>query len=59
VEDSHSLRDVLAELTEFYAAHIAVEEQHVFPLAGDVLAPSELELIGSEMAGRRGVMEVK
>jgi len=55
VEDSGRLRNVLAELTDFYAAHIAVEEQQVFPLAGVVLAPSALELIGSEMAGRRGV----
>ena len=55
VQDSRRLRDMLAELTEFYTAHIAVEEQQIFPLAGDVLAASALEMIGSEMAGRRGV----
>ena len=55
VEDTSRLLRMLAGLIEFYAAHIAVEEQEVFPLAAAVLADSTLQLIGSEMAGRRGV----
>lgn len=49
------LGDVLQRLTEFYEAHIAIEEQHVFPLARTVLTAAELKSIGIEMAKRRGV----
>jgi hemerythrin-like domain-containing protein len=54
-EDNRRLREMLAELIEFYAAHIALEEQQVFPLAAVVLTAADLQLIGSEMAKRRGV----
>lgn len=53
--DAQRLSKLLANLTDFYEAHIAAEEQNVFPLAADLLTASELESIGSEMADRRGI----
>ena len=38
-----------------YAAHIAREDQEVFPLAAQVLDTDALAAMGLEMAGRRGV----
>src|SRR5690606_3190629 len=49
------LEKELRELRAFYAAHIAVEDGELFPLAGRVLAEDTTETIGREMASRRGL----
>lgn len=49
------LAERLDELFALYRRHIQVEETEVFPLAGKILEPSEIEAIGREMAGRRGI----
>lgn len=50
-----SITAALDELTSIYAAHIRVEEEQVFPLARRVLPNRVLEVIGREMAARRGI----
>jgi len=52
--DRKRLTDLLADLASFYAEHIAIEERKVFPLARVILAQEQLQLIGCEMADRRG-----
>jgi hemerythrin-like domain-containing protein len=49
------LDDALARLREIYGRHIEVEDREVFPLAGSVLSPAELEEVGHEMRARRGL----
>lgn len=49
------LVELLEGLAAIYAAHIAVEDATVFPAAGAALDADQLEAIGREMAGRRGV----
>jgi hemerythrin-like domain-containing protein len=49
------LEEELRALSSFYAAHIAVEDGELFPLAGNVLSADIIELIGREMAARRGL----
>lgn len=49
------LRNLLAELSELYRRHIAVEDGEVFPLAGQVLDAEALVDVGREMAARRGL----
>jgi hemerythrin-like domain-containing protein len=47
------LAAVLAELSELYTRHIAVEEREVFPAAARALPEAECRAIGVEMAARR------
>ena len=54
-DDVQNLLGLLIALRTTYEKHIAVEDNEVFPLAGRVLHPSELETIGQEMAARRGI----
>jgi hemerythrin-like domain-containing protein len=54
--DAERLSALLAELSELYRAHIAVEEREVFPLASRVLSPSDRDAVGTEMAARRGLL---
>lgn len=49
------LVEVLERLSAIYAAHIAVEDGEVFPLAAEVLADEDLAVVGREMAARRGL----
>lgn len=49
------LREELLSLREFYAAHIDLEDNQLFPLAAKLLDQKELESVGREMAARRGV----
>lgn len=49
------LLNKLLWLRDFYAAHIALEDNELFPLAAQILDQKELEFIGREMATRRGV----
>lgn len=57
--DAEQLLELLRTLHATYERHIAVEETQVFPLAGRVLSPYELETIGQEMAARRGLVILK
>jgi len=49
------LQDELILLRAFYVAHIALEDDLLFPLAKRLLGEQELEFVGREMAARRGV----
>lgn len=52
-DDRATLVAVLESLQERYRSHILVEDTFVFPLAGEVLTPTELEALGQEMQERR------
>ncbi|HLE62793.1 MAG TPA: hemerythrin domain-containing protein [Pyrinomonadaceae bacterium] len=49
------LISLLQDLTLTYDKHISLEENELFPLAGNTLNRSELEAIAREMAARRGL----
>ena len=49
------LRELLLSLSDLYTAHIAVEEQEVFPIAQEALSDAEKTTIGRRMASRRGI----
>ena len=49
------MSELLEELWAIYKKHIDIEDTQVFPLAGRVLEPDQVEAIGREMAERRGV----
>ena len=49
------LRTLLDDLSSIYAAHIQQEEQRVFVLAADALSSDQLQTMGQEMRGRRGL----
>ncbi len=49
------LHELLTELQDTYRDHIALEEEHLFPLAADVLSKSNIARLGKEMAARRGL----
>jgi len=53
--DTASLLDHLTALEKLYRAHIKVEDEELFPAAARILAPTDLEAIGREMAARRDV----
>ena len=55
IDDRHRLTALLGDLSRFYEEHIAIEEREVFPLAKAILSDEELQLIGKQMADRRGV----
>ena len=49
------LRRILTELSELYDRHILLEETSIFPLAAASLSDAEKNLVGREMAARRGI----
>ena len=53
--DATTLRQRLVALQALYQAHIAVEDDELFPVAARVLDGQTLQQMGHEMAGRRGV----
>ncbi len=53
--DAQRIEQALARLSELYARHIAIEDESVFPLAAAVLADTDKNTIGEEMAQRRGL----
>jgi hemerythrin-like domain-containing protein len=53
--DTTSLLDHLTALDTLYRAHIKIEDEELFPAAGRILTPEDLEAIGREMAARRHV----
>lgn len=52
-EEAYSLSTLLDQLARLYRQHIAIEDSEVFPFAASVLAPSDRESVGAEMAARR------
>jgi hemerythrin-like domain-containing protein len=50
---AEQLLSFLEKLSTMYAAHIALEDDRVFPVAERVLSAETQEAIGREMAGRR------
>jgi hemerythrin-like domain-containing protein len=53
--DAATLHEHLTALRALYRAHIAVEDQELFPTAARVLDAPALQQMGREMAARRGV----
>ena len=53
-EDASRLSTVLEQLAKLYRNHIAIEDTEVFPFAASILAASDREAVGVEMAARRG-----
>lgn len=53
--DADILLANLRKLQSDYEQHIAVEDHRLFPFAARVLGRDELNMIGEEMAARRGV----
>ncbi len=53
--DTARLERALAHLTELYGRHIALEDNHLFPVAAAALGDTEKADIGREMARRRGL----
>lgn len=54
-EDAADLARHLDILDRLYRAHIQIEDQEIFPAAGRVLTPADIEAVGREMAARRHV----
>jgi hemerythrin-like domain-containing protein len=52
--DAERLHQLLGDLRDIYAGHIALEDRELFPLAARVLKEAELKAVGAEMAQRRG-----
>jgi hemerythrin-like domain-containing protein len=53
--DATELENALANLSELYRRHIALEDDNLFPVAAAVLGDTEKADIGNEMARRRGL----
>ena len=53
--DSERLNQAIANLSQLYSRHIALEDTSLFPVAAAVLAGIEKAEIGTEMAHRRGL----
>jgi hemerythrin-like domain-containing protein len=53
--DSEPLNQALANLSQLYSRHIALEDNSLFPVAAAVLAGTEKAEIATEMAHRRGL----
>jgi hemerythrin-like domain-containing protein len=53
--DAERLNQLLHDLRDTYAGHIALEDSELFPLAARVLKEQELKAVGAEMARRRGL----
>lgn len=52
-ESIERLRSLLDRLQSTYEKHIAVEDNEIFPLAGQILSSEDLAAVGQEMAARR------
>ncbi|QNI37662.1 hemerythrin domain-containing protein [Edaphobacter albus] len=55
-EDFRQMRILLANLTRLYKRHLVMEEAEIFALADGVLSRNEKDLVGREMAARRGIL---
>lgn len=54
-DSTAQLENELRELRAFYAVHIAIEDEQLFPLAGQILSADSIESVGRDMAARRGL----
>lgn len=52
-ESIERLRALLEQLQSTYEKHIAVEDNEIFPLAGQILSSADIAAVGQEMAARR------
>lgn len=52
--DHARLRTLVHSLSRFYAHHIEIEEKEVFPVARRLLSAAERDIVGRQMAERRG-----
>ena len=50
---AEAFREAVASLTSMYLQHIRVEDESVFPVAAQLLSPTERAAIANEMATRR------
>lgn len=55
-EDSRQMKVLLANLMRLYKRHLDMEEAEIFVLADGVLTRDEKDVIGREMASRRGIL---
>jgi len=55
-QEATRLKDLVVSLSELYAAHIAMEEGLVFPMAEAELSESDKRVLGRAMASRRGLL---
>ncbi|HSV13167.1 MAG TPA: hemerythrin domain-containing protein [Tepidisphaeraceae bacterium] len=53
--EAERLNQLLHDLRDTYAGHIALEDSELFPLAARVLKDADLKAVGAEMAQRRGL----
>ena len=53
------LSTVLAQLSELYRRHMAMEDDEAFPLAAAILPAADRKAIGGEMALRRGLRRIQ
>jgi hemerythrin-like domain-containing protein len=51
--DAAEFRDAISELASIYQAHIRIEDDLVFPIAGRVLSRADKQIIATEMSARR------
>lgn len=54
-DDAARLAALLADLSELYRGHIALEDREVFPAAQHLISEADRLAIGREMAQRRGI----
>jgi hemerythrin-like domain-containing protein len=54
-DKTERLTQALANLSQLYSRHIALEDSSLFPVATSLLAGTEKANIGTEMAQRRGL----
>jgi hemerythrin-like domain-containing protein len=54
-DETERLTQALANLSQLYSRHIALEDSSLFPVATSLLAGTEKANIGTEMAQRRGL----
>lgn len=50
---ARQFREAIAELVSIYKAHIRIEDDLIFPIAGRVLSKTDKQLIAVEMSARR------
>ena len=54
-EDAARFSILVNQLSDLYRRHLGIEDREVFPFAASVLSAVDREVIGSEMAARRGL----
>jgi hemerythrin-like domain-containing protein len=52
-QQADRFREAVAELASIYKAHIRIEDDVIFPIAGRVLSQTDKQIIAAEMSARR------